>query len=197
MLLIIVGPSGVGKSTLCSDLVSHFDDIQLSISHTTRSPRKGEIDGKNYYFVDKTTFSKRINENEFAEHAQVHGNSYGSSKTAIQKIEKTGKTVLFDIDYQGALQLMKYYPNAVSIMILPPSMKELEARLRGRKTDDEEVIRRRLQKARFEMSHYHHFKYLLFNHSLETAKEELRSIYIASKMQMIHNKEKAERLLHD
>ncbi len=184
ILFIVSGASGAGKSTLCSRLIEEFPEFGMSVSTTTRSPRGTEEDGVAYHFVDHDRFAAMIERGEFAEWAEVHGNRYGTSKSAIELATESGRPLLFDIDYQGAESLMKAYPSAVSTMVLPPNMAVLGTRLRGRGTDSEEVVTRRMSKAREEIAHAGSFQHLVINDDLECAYDALRAVYLAAQTQM-------------
>lgn len=182
LLFIVCGPSGVGKTTLCAHLLDTHPTLALSVSYTTRPPRGNEQHGAAYHFVDVDTFERMKGQNAFAEWARVHGNFYGTSVEVIEAEWRQGKDVLFDIDYQGAVQLKERFgKRAVSTLIVPPSMSTLEARLRGRKTDDESVVQRRLDAARHELEQYPSFDYLIVNDDLNTAKAALDAIYHAAR----------------
>ena len=178
-LYIISAPSGAGKTSLVKALVESTDDITVSVSHTTRPTRPGEIDGKHYHFTDVETFRGMIGENAFLEHAEVFGNFYGTSRPSVLELMAQGEDVILEIDWQGAQQVREKMPEAVSIFILPPSREELERRLRGRGTDADAVIARRLGEAVTEMSHYREFDYLVFNDDFDTALAQLRAVVIA------------------
>lgn len=168
--IVISAASGTGKTTLSRLLLANDKHLKLSISYTTRAPRGREEDGIDYHFVDHQAFQEMIDRNEFIEWAQVHGNRYGSSKTWTQNTLLTGKDVVFDIDVQGGNQIKKIFPHACLIFILPPSMEVLEERLRGRGTDAEEVIQRRLQAAKDEMRDgVETYDYIIVNDVLEKA----------------------------
>lgn len=181
MLLIVSGASGAGKSTLCHRLLSEFEDVAMSVSYTTRPLRGKEEDGSDYHFVDEATFRSMIAAGAFAEHAEVHGHLYGTAQATIDSLLSRGLTVLFDIDYQGAQSLLRLYPDALSVMVLPPSMEVLEQRLRGRGTDAEEVVQRRLAKARAEIAQYALFEYLLVNEDIHRAYDRLRAILVGAR----------------
>ncbi len=182
MLFIVSGASGAGKSTLCERLLSDFPTLTLSVSYTTRPPRGREADGVHYHFVDDATFEAMVSEGAFAEWARVHGNSYGSARAIIDGHLAGGRSVLFDVDYQGAESLMAAYPSAaVSVMVLPPDMATLEARLRGRGTDTDEVIAGRLARAQAEMGHAPSFGHLIVNDEFEEAYREMSAIYRAGR----------------
>src|SRR5579884_2656444 len=156
LLVVISSPSGAGKTTLCQRLLKEFQDtLVFSVSYTTRKMRAGERDGVDYHFVDDAAFDAMVAEDQFAEWAEVHGKRYGTSVSFVDEALSGGKDVLFDIDYQGGRQLRaKFESDALLVFILPPSLAELEKRLRRRATDEEDVIRRRLQKAHEEIEHY-------------------------------------------
>ena len=181
--LALVGPSGTGKTTLCSHLLSEFaGELELSVSYTTRAPRGRERDGVEYHFVDRTRFQAMIEHDRFLEWAEVHGNYYGTASSVLTEAADRGKRgVLFDIDHQGARQILAKLPSLVSVMVVPPSWSELERRLRARGTDSDEVISKRMSNARSELSHYAMFDYLVLNDSLEHAREEITAIYRAER----------------
>ena len=175
-LIVISGPSGAGKTTLCSMLLKEFPNLEFSVSFTTRPPRPGEVNGKDYWFVSKEEFLKRIEEGDFLEWAEVYGNLYGTSKSQIEKALKEGKNLLLVLDTQGALRVKELFPEAVLIFILPPSLEELERRLRKRGADGEEVIARRLKEAEREMEKAELYDFVVVNDDLEGAFKELREI---------------------
>ena len=175
-LFIVAAPSGAGKSTLVNALLEREPDISLSISHTTRPPRPGEQYGRHYYFVERAEFEREVAEGIFLEHAEVHGNFYGTSRTTVQDLLRQGRDVLLEIDWQGAAQIRKAKPDCVSVFILPPSRAELERRLRGRGSDSEDVIERRLRNSRGEIAHAHEFDYIIVNDRFEDALQTLQAI---------------------
>ncbi len=181
LLVVISAPSGTGKTTLCHMLLEEFENMEFSVSYTTRIPREGEINGRDYFFVDRETFERMIEEGDFLEWAEVYGNLYGTSKSQVIKAIESGKDVLLDIDVQGALQVKNNFPEAVLIFILPPSLKELEKRLRKRGTDSGEAIERRLRIAREEIRKSIYYDYLVVNDVLEVAFNKLKSIITAEK----------------
>jgi guanylate kinase len=195
MLVVISSPSGAGKTTLARRLGERHN-LHFSVSYTTRPPRPGEKNGEDYHFVSNDQFSRMIEQQEFAEWAPVQGNRYGTAiKTVDQAIEQ-GKDTLFDIDYQGGRQLRQKWPkDSVLCFILPPSVEELERRLRQRATDSEETISRRLAVAHKELFHYTDYDYLVVNDQLEKAFDELRSIYIAERCKRERNEPLAQALL--
>ncbi|WP_148894270.1 guanylate kinase [Geothermobacter ehrlichii] len=181
ILFVVSAPSGAGKTTLCRYLVDMFPEIRQSISFTTRTPREGEVDGVDYHFVGRETFERMVAEGAFAEWAEVHGNLYGTSLRTLQQAREAGEDILLDIDCQGAAQLRDRLDDAVFVFILPPSLKELERRLRGRQTDAEDVIARRLANARREIAQAHWYDYLLVNADLEESAAQLRAIVMAER----------------
>lgn len=197
LLIVISAPSGTGKTTLCHMLLKTFPDMEFSVSYTTRKPRLGEINGKDYFFVDRETFERMIEEGDFLEWAEVYGNLYGTSRSQVTKALETGKDILLDIDTQGALQVKKNFPEAVLIFILPPSLTELERRLRSRGTDDEETIEKRLKIARDEIEKALYYDYLVVNDVLEVAFEKLRSIITAEKCKTERLKSQLEKIVKD
>jgi guanylate kinase len=182
ILFIVSGASGAGKSTLCRLLLDRYEDLEMSVSTTTRGPRGDEQDGVHYHFVDADEFARMVEADAFAEWAEVHDNRYGTSRAVIDDARRRGKSVLFDVDYQGAKSLMATYPDAVAVMVIPPDMKTLEARLRGRGTDEATVVRRRMDKARAEMAHGQSFDYLIVNDQLEDAFKAVDAVYHASQV---------------
>jgi len=181
-LYVISAPSGAGKTSLVKALVDSTEDILVSVSHTTRPMRPGERDGVHYHFVDQETFRHMIDASAFLEHADVFGNFYGTSRSSILDRMVMGEDVILEIDWQGAAQVRQVIPEAVGIFILPPSRVELEQRLRGRGTDADEVIQRRLAEAVAEMTHCQEFDYLVVNDDFDTALAELRAIVIARRL---------------
>ncbi len=190
------GPSGVGKTTLCGHLLDAHPTLKLSVSYTTRPPRGSERDGIAYHFVTMADFNAMSESNTFAESAEVHGNQYGTSVEVIQAAWAGGHDVLFDIDYQGAMQLKtRFGERAVSTLIMPPSMSELESRLRGRNTDGEAVVQRRMAAARHELEQFPQFEYLIVNDDLESAKSALDAIYEASRFRPVVQSSRVRSLL--
>jgi guanylate kinase len=181
LLIVVSSPSGAGKTTLCRRLMEEFPDIVFSVSYTTRPKRRGEEEGIDYHFVDDATFDKMVGEDKFAEWAEVFQHRYGTTVEFVNQALEGGRHVLFDIDYQGGRQLKaKFEGDAVMVFVLPPSIDELETRLRKRATDAPDVIERRLAKAKDELKHYPIYQYLIVNDDLPRAYERLRAIYLAS-----------------
>ena len=178
-LIVLSGPSGVGKSTVISELLSERQDIYFSVSFTTRQPRVGEADGVNYNFVDRAEFERMIAAGELLEHAEYVGNYYGTSLKVIQEKLDAGIDVLLDIEVQGAAKVRAKCPEAVLIFIIPPSFEELSRRLRGRNTDSEETIAGRLQKAREEYQQIPNYDYLVVNDKVSAAAAEIIAILLA------------------
>ncbi|HYG55789.1 MAG TPA: guanylate kinase [Burkholderiales bacterium] len=175
-LFVITAPSGAGKSSLINALLKDDASLQLSISYTTRAPRPAEKDGREYHFVDKETFLAMRGRGEFLESAEVHGNYYGTSNKVIREALERGQDLILEIDWQGARQVRALYPDCVGIFILPPSVEELERRMRSRAQDSEAVIRRRVEAAREELAHAGEFKYSIINKDFEIAKQQLADI---------------------
>jgi len=195
ILLILSSPSGAGKSTLSGKLRERFPGLRFSVSHTTRSPRANEQDGREYHFVDRATFQAMIAADAFVEWAEVHGNLYGTSVEEIERAREGREGVLFDVDYQGARQIRARYPEAVTVFILPPSLDELERRLRSRASDTEASIARRLAAALGEIEHYGFFDYIVVNDRLEEAAEQLRGIVMAERCRRGRSARMAEGML--
>jgi len=180
-LFMVVAPSGAGKSTLVNALLAQEPAIKLSISFTTRQPRPGEQDGREYHFTTVEDFLKRREAGEFLESAEVHGNYYGTSRLMIEKEMKAGRDVLLEIDWQGAQQVKKQFPTAVEIFILPPSIAALEERLKKRGQDEPHVITRRILAAGGEIAHAPESEYVIINQEFATALSELTAIVKASR----------------
>ncbi|WP_326909280.1 guanylate kinase [Sedimentibacter sp. MB31-C6] len=188
LLIVISGPSGSGKGTICKRLLKQMKDISISVSATTRKPRVGEVEGVNYYFIDKKEFEKRIEQNKFLEYAKVYGNYYGTPKEkALEQIE-SGNDVILEIDIQGALQVKDNYPDGVFIFIMPPSLRELKNRIEGRGTDSKEVIAKRMESACEELNYAFQYDYVVLNDEVEAATDKIRHIISAEKNKAIRNK---------
>mgnify|MGYP000539585587 CR=1 FL=1 len=181
-LFVVSAPSGAGKTSLVRELVESLDGIQVSVSHTTRPRREGEVDGVNYHFVDVHGFEAMIERGEFFEHARVFDNYYGTSRPAVQAALAAGQDVILEIDWQGARQVRQQLPDAVSVFILPPSREELERRLSGRGTDEHAVIERRMRDAVSEMAHHDEYDYLVINDDFTTALDELRALVVSRRL---------------
>lgn len=187
LLLVVSGPSGVGKGTICKEYLRAYDDCALSVSATTRSPRDGEVDGESYFFLSQDEFKKKIEEGGFLEHAIFCDNYYGTPKDAVLKMLDSGKNVILEIEVQGALQVRSHYPEAVFVFVIPPSMEVLEERLRGRGTEADDVISKRLERAKAEFKFIEKYNYILNNDTVENAVERLHSIITAEKCLMARN----------
>jgi guanylate kinase len=185
-LFIVSAPSGAGKSSLVKAALADDKRLTLSVSHTTRSPRAGEADGREYHFVDRKTFETMLGRGEFLESAEVHGNRYGTSQRWIEEARAKGLDIMLEIDWQGAQQVRKAFPDALSIFILPPPpvVPELERRLRGRGQDAEEAIQRRLRDSREEISHVAEFDYVIINKQFEEARKDLAAIVRAARLKL-------------
>lgn len=183
-LYVVAAPSGAGKTTLVHMLLEKEADVHLSISFTTRAPRPGETNGREYHFVDTSEFRAMIDRQEFLEWAEVHGNFYGTSKKWIADQLAAGADVLLEIDWQGAQQVRSIFPAAIGVFFLPPSMEELTRRLTGRGTDSAEVIARRLAAAQAEMRHVGEFDYVIINDQLAQALDDLRAVVRASRLSL-------------
>ena len=189
-LFIVAAPSGAGKTTLVRHLLESDKQIGVSISHTTRRPRPGEENGREYHFVDVPSFLERIGQGEFLEWAEVHGNYYGTSKRWIEDEMLAERDVLLEIDWQGAQQVRKVFPQAIGIFVLPPSMAILHDRLSGRGTDSEDVIARRIAAARDEMRHVDEFDYVIINDSLQQAVGDLQAIVRAARLRYANQRQR-------
>ncbi|MBT9567266.1 MAG: guanylate kinase [Thiobacillus sp.] len=176
VLYIVSAPSGAGKTSLVKALLKSDQAIRLSVSYTTRAPRPGETDGRDYHFVDRSSFEKMLAEGEFLEHAEVYGNFYGTSKGSIARDLNAGHDVLLEIDWQGAAQVKTHFPDSASIFILPPSFSALRTRLKGRGQDSEEVIERRLAAAAHDVAHADAFDYIMVNDDFDHALLDLVAV---------------------
>ena len=194
-LYIFSAPSGAGKTSLIEALLKQTSDIGVSISHTTRDMRPGEEDGVHYHFIDKTEFSSMVDEGIFLEHATVFDNFYGTSQKALDDRLATGEDVIVEIDWQGAQQVRKKIPQALSVFILPPTREALKQRLNSRGQDSDEVIARRLQDATSDMGHFNEFDFVVINDDFEQATEQLRSVILAQRQRITVLSEKEEATL--
>ena len=195
-LFIVTAPSGAGKTTMVSGLLERDPLVRLSVSYTTRAPRPGEVDGQHYHFVDVPTFRALRDKGEFLEWAEVHNNYYGTSKVWLEQQITAGKDILLEIDWQGAQQVRKVFPKAVGVFIMPPSLEELERRLRGRGTDSEDVIARRVLGARGEMRHVAEFDYVIINEELPAALEDLVAVVRASRLRYANQEARKPEFFH-
>ncbi len=186
LLFVVSGPSGVGKSTLCRHILKNIPDIRLSVSYTTRKPRSGETDGKEYRFISEDEFRTKISEHAFAEYAEVYGRLYGTPWKELEQKPGSNTDVLLDIDVHGARQVMKTLRKAVTVFILPPSLEVLRARLVDRGTDSADEQSRRFQKAQDEMRSYMEYQYTIRNETLDQAIEELQAVIVAERVRTAH-----------
>jgi guanylate kinase len=181
LLFVVTAPSGAGKSSLINAVLAEDAHLRLSVSYTTRAPRPGERNGREYHFVDEATFLGMLERGEFLEAAEVHGNRYGTAQSVIRKILADGFDLVLEIDWQGAQQVRRIEPGCVGIFILPPSLEELERRLRARGQDSEAVIERRMTNAREELSHAPEFDYAIINNDFDNAKRDLLAVVRAER----------------
>ena len=195
-LFIVTAPSGAGKTTLVSGLLERDPLVRLSVSYTTRAPRTGEVNGQHYHFIDVQGFRALRDKGEFLEWAEVHSNYYGTSKRWLEEQIRAGRDILLEIDWQGAQQVRKVFPKAVGVFILPPSVEELERRLRGRGTDSEDVISRRVPGARGEMRHVAEFDYVIINENLPAAIEDLVAVVRASRLRYANQEARQPAFFH-
>jgi len=181
-LFVVAAPSGAGKSSLVKALMELDQRVSPSVSHTTRAPRGQEVHGREYFFVSNETFDQMASQNAFLEWAHVHGNRYGTSKTAIEQRMQQGADVVLEIDFQGAIQVKRIFPNAVLIFILPPSWEELRSRLERRNEDSADTIELRLQNAAHEMAHAREFDFVIINELFERALFDLKAVVHAQRL---------------
>ena len=196
-LYIVSAPSGAGKTSLVNALVERLPDISISVSHTTRGQRPGEVEGLHYHFVDGETFDRMVREHAFLEHAQVFGNRYGTARQPLQALLEAGKDVILEIDWQGAQQVRDAMPAAISIFILPPSRDELERRLRGRGQDSDAVIARRMREATNEICHFAEYDYLVVNNRFDQALDELMAVVRTRRLRFNAQRERLRDLLDE
>jgi guanylate kinase len=189
-LYILSAPSGAGKTSLLKALCERDSELKVSVSHTTRPMRPGEVDGRDYHFIDRQQFEQRIERGEFLEHAEVFGNFYGTSEAWVRSAIDDGSDLVLEIDWQGARQVRSRLPEAVSIFILPPDPQALRERLKTRGQDSEEVIQGRMDKAVNEMSHYMEFDYLVINDEFQLALDQLASIVDCQRLNLERQAEK-------
>lgn len=194
--IIISAPSGTGKSTLCRKLIEDLPNACYSVSVTTRNPRRGEVEGKDYFFVSRNEFKEKIKRGELAEWALVHGHYYGTPKDFLERNLLKGKDIILDIDVRGAMKLKKRYPEAVFIFLAPPSFSELKRRIKGRGKNDEATIKKRLTNARWEIGRIRSYDYLVINDRLVNALRELTCLVVAEKNRVKRSKERIQKLNH-
>ena len=181
LLIVLSGPSGAGKGTLSKLLLKDMPNIYYSVSATTRLKRNGEVEGRNYFFIEEDSFKEMIEKGEFLEWANVYGNYYGSPKENVKKQLEIGRDVLLEIDIQGALQIKRQLPEGVFVFIVPPSINELKRRIEKRGTDTKDVIEKRMESVYEELNYVTEYDYVVINDDLESAMEKLRAIIIAEK----------------
>lgn len=200
-LYVIAAPSGGGKTSLVRELLQRVPGIKVSVSYTTRTARPADVEGVDYCFVSKEEFQRRVEHGDFLEHAEVHGNYYGTSASWVKQQVAAGTDVILEIDWQGVRQIKKLFPDAISIFIVPPSLKILEQRLVSRQQDHHEIIKKRLAVAQSEIAHYGEFDYLVVNDQFETAVADLIHIVSAARLrvrnQRVQEKELLEGLLKE
>ncbi|WP_440453857.1 guanylate kinase [Psychrobacter sp. ASPA161_9] len=194
-LFIITAASGTGKTSLVKQLLATTNDLTVSVSHTTRAPRPGEIDGQHYHFTSIDMFTKAIGEGQFLEHAEVFGNYYGTSESSVRAQLEAGIDVILEIDWQGALQVKKIFAEAIMIFILPPSVATLRQRLSTRATDSTDVIEQRLAGSVNEMSQYVHADYVVINDNFEVALTELKAIIVADRQTLTRQQQRYSRVI--
>jgi len=188
-LYVISAPSGAGKTSLVQAVVAALADVVVSVSHTTRKMRDGEVDGRDYHFIDEPQFQEMIAKDQFLEHASVFGNRYGTSQQHIQQQLRSGKDVILEIDWQGARQIRQLMSGCKSIYVLPPSIQALRDRLHSREQDSDDVIESRMREAVSEMTHYGEFDYIVINDDFDQAREQLASIFVCNRMLLHHQQQ--------
>lgn len=194
-LFIITAASGTGKTSLVKQLLATTNDLTVSISHTTRKPRPGEIDGHHYHFIEVDVFTAAINDNKFLEHAEVFGNYYGTSESSVRAQLNAGIDVILEIDWQGALQVKKIFTDAIMVFILPPSIATLRQRLSTRAQDSAEVIEQRLAGAVTEMAQYVHADFVIINDNFEVALTEMKAIIVADRQTLSRQQQRYHRTI--
>lgn len=187
LLIIISGPSGTGKGTICKKLINDNKELEISVSATTREPRVGEVEGVNYYFMKKNNFLNKLNNNDFLEHAIVYDNYYGTPKSSVINKLNEGKCVILEIDMQGAMEVKKSYANGVFIFLVPPSLRELRKRIELRNTDSKEVIDKRMNCTKAELDFAKEYDYVVLNDNIEEATERINKIIEVEKMKSHRN----------
>lgn len=194
-LYIVSAPSGAGKTSLVKALIDQLDSLRVSVSHTTRAMRSGELDGVNYHFTSRESFLALVTQSDFLEHAEVFGNLYGTSQSAVEKTLAQGNDLILEIDWQGAQQVRRAMPDSKSIFILPPSRTTLRERLTNRGQDEESIIDGRMALAVDEISHYVEYDYLVINDDFNTALDDLKSILRSARLNIGHQEDRYQELL--
>lgn len=194
-LIIVAAPSGGGKTSLVKKLIETLEDIEVSISHTTRPMRPGEKDGVDYFFTNEAEFLQMIEENAFVEHAYVFNHHYGTSVGQIQARLDAGIDVILDIDWQGAQQIKQLFPQAIAVFVIPPSLSVLKQRLLDRRQDNADIVNSRMHQAQDELAHFSEFDYLIVNENFEQAANELEAIVIANRLRMANQTIRQGKLL--
>lgn len=195
ILAILSAPSGVGKTTIIQWVMADDPNCAFAVSHTTRPPRKGEVEGRDYYFVDDQAFQHLVAADAFAEWAHVHGHRYGTSMAEIERLAGAGHDVIFEVDFQGGRALMRRFPEAVTVFIVPPSLGEVHRRLVGRGTDDDATIARRMHQARIEIATAGEYRYLVVNDDLDRAVTDVQAILRAERLRSIRFPERIRGLV--
>ncbi len=195
ILFVISAPSGAGKTSLVKELRLQMEGFSVSVSHTTRAMRKGELEGVDYYFTHPRAFEEMVSAGEFLEYAEVFGNYYGTAKTTVENVLLAGNDVVLEIDWQGARQVKAMMPNCRTIFILPPSREALWQRLQGRGQDDAGIIARRMRDAISEMSHFTEYDYLIVNDNFNEAVAEMRSIVVSSRLRTLNQSSRKKDLI--
>lgn len=194
-LFIIAAPSGGGKTSIVRELLNRYDNLAVSVSHTTRAHRPGEADGVNYFFIEQAQFDAMVEKEEFLEYANVFGFSYGTTRAWVEEQLAQGIDIILEIDWQGAQQIQLLIPGSISIFIIPPSLDALETRLRNRAQDDDDTIARRMEAARNEISHFDEFEYLIINDDFDHAVSEIGAIITGQRLQRERQQAKYSKLL--
>ncbi|HXE98482.1 MAG TPA: guanylate kinase [Dongiaceae bacterium] len=194
LILVLSAPSGAGKTSLCRELFKTFPDMKESVSYTTRAPRPGEVEGVAYHFVSHEVFDRMVEEDAFAEWAEVHGNKYGTALSTLEEARKNGIDLVLDIDCQGAQRLKEQFDGGIYVFIMPPSMEELRRRLEHRSSDAQEVIERRIVRAADEIREARWYDYIIFNDNFDVACRELAAIVIAQRRKTFRMMEKVGKL---
>ncbi len=196
-LFIVSAPSGAGKTSLVRALCERMENLVISVSHTTRAQRPGEVDGVDYHFKEKHVFEAAVNRGGYLEHAQVFDNYYGTSRKATEDLMQAGRDVILEIDWQGARQVLDTVPVSLSVFILPPSLQALEQRLRQRGQDSDAVIARRMRDAKKQIEHYDEYDYLIINDNFDVALDELAAIFCASHLRISEQRDRQQKLLRN